>query len=271
MTIPVVATASVADGAQQLAQQLASVYLGVIEPAQVSEHPFVLWVTDQGVALQQTGPKAPGAIRVDFLAGENDHRRKFGGGKGQQIAKAVGLKSGVKPGVLDVTAGLGGDAFVLAGLGCKVTLCERSPVVAALLEDGLRRAREAPFADNADGEHLIQTVARMELLQADGRDYLAAADTPEVDVVYLDPMFPARRKSAAVNKSMAAFHQVVGADTDADGLLPLALEKARHRVVVKRPRQAPPLAGVSPSYSLTGKAGRFDIYALKAFSPVATD
>ena len=81
---------------------------------------------------------------MDFVEGAVAHRRKFGGGRGQSIAKAVGLKSGAMPTVVDATAGLGRDAFVLASLGCKVTLIERSPVVAALLQDGLARAAQDP-------------------------------------------------------------------------------------------------------------------------------
>ncbi|WP_445775347.1 class I SAM-dependent methyltransferase, partial [Shewanella sp.] len=69
-------------------------------------------------------PKLDG-INVDFVSGAVAHRRKFGGGRGQSIAKAVGLKQGVTPTVVDGTAGLGRDAFVLASLGCKVIMVER--------------------------------------------------------------------------------------------------------------------------------------------------
>ena len=216
---------------------------------------FALLFDAQGLALQQTGRKAPGPIRVDFASGAVDHRRKFGGGKGQAIAKAVGLQARVYPHVLDATAGLGRDAFVLATLGCRVDMLERNPAVHALLADGLARAE---LSADADLQAIIQ---RMSLASADAADYLQTTDS--ADVVYLDPMFPERQKSAQVKKEMKAFHSLVGSDPDADKLLERALEVARFRVVVKRPRKAPDLDNRVPSYRLEGKSGRFDIYALK--------
>lgn len=220
-----------------------------------AEHPlpdagFVLRFDQQGLALQPLGKKAPGAIKVDFGAGAVDHRRKFGGGAGQMIAKAVGVKISRPLTVLDATAGLGKDAFVLATLGCRVQMHERNEIVAELLADGLRRAQESLDCE------LRAIVERLALVP---RDSLTALDEP-VDVVYLDPMFPDRVKSAGVKKEMAVFHQVVGKDPDADQLLPLARAVARYRVVVKRPRKAPFLNDETPSYQLSGKTSRYDIY-----------
>ncbi len=200
-------------------------------------------------------------IAVDFTGGSNHHRRLHGGGRGQPVAKAVGLKAGnIVPSVLDCTAGLGRDAFVLASLGCRVQLCERSPLVQLLLQDGLRRAAAS------DDTGLRETIARMVLLPGDAVAQMAAlAETDRPDVVFLDPMFPERRKaSAAVKKDMAAFHALVGADEDADMLLPLALQLARYRVVVKRPRHAPHLAGIKPGLVQEGESTRFDIYPLRS-------
>lgn len=230
-----------------------------IDPADLDTPEFVLWCAPDGLALQQTGRKAPGPVRVDFLGGAVEHRRKFGGGKGQMIAKAAGIKAGVYPQVLDLTAGLGRDGFVLANLGCRVTLVERSAVVALLLEDGLVRGRA-----RAEESLLIEALRRIELIQAEGRDYLARLeDQQRPDVIYLDPMFPERGKTAQVKKEMQAFHQLVGKDEDAAELLAAALENARYRVLVKRPRKAPPLTGRPPSYELSGKSSRYDIYALR--------
>lgn len=225
----------------------------------------------QGLALQQTGHKAPGPIRVDFSAGAVDHRRKFGGGKGQMIAKAVGVKANTYPLVLDATAGLGKDAFVLATLGCRVQMLERSPCVYALLRNGLERARDSASYDDPE---LKQILARMELFAGDSHDYLQQlASAGEIgtlrpDVIYLDPMFPDRQKTADVKKEMAAFHHLVGKDMDADGLLQKALACAGYRVVVKRPRKAPFIADRPPSYQLEGKSSRFDIYTLKKMPDV---
>lgn len=231
-------------------------------PESIVDYEFVLLFGEQGVRLQQTGKKAPGPVWAEFTEGAVDHRRKFGGGKGQMIAKAVGIKAGVYPKVLDATAGLGKDSFVLASLGCPVAMLERSPVVYSLLEDGLRRADEYAVAEG-DVE-LLQVVSRMQLLAQDSGDYLQRLEPDSFpDVIYLDPMFPDRQKTADVKKEMRAFHSIVGKDEDADGLLPLALSRANYRVVVKRPRKAPFLNQQPPSFQLEGKSSRYDIYTLK--------
>lgn len=236
--------------AAALAQRL-GIALWVAD-ASVPDEGFVLLLDQQGLALQQLGKKAPGPIRVDFEGGAVAHRRKFGGGSGQMIAKAVGVKVSRPLRVFDATAGLGKDAFVLASLGCEVILSERNPVVAELLADGLQRAQQSDEAE------LRQIAQRMTLAAGDSLTGLNPGN--DIDVVYLDPMFPDRSKSASVKKDMAAFHHVVGKDEDADGLLPRALAAARYRVVVKRPRKAPFLNDQSPAYQLSGKTSRYDIY-----------
>jgi 16S rRNA (guanine1516-N2)-methyltransferase len=220
----------------------------------VEEGGLQLQLTPERLQLVQTGKGAPGPVYVDFVEGALAHRRRFGGGRGQTIARAVGLKSGACPSVLDATGGLGRDAFVLASLGCTVTLLERSAVVAALLEDGLARAMH----DAEIGPWIAQ---RMRLIHADALIWMAELveqDFP--DVVYLDPMFPHRSKSALVKKEMRLFQQLVGADTDADALLAAARRIARKRVVVKRPDYAPPLANCPPSMAIEGKKHRYDVY-----------
>lgn len=246
--------------AGDIARQWQQPLLLNVDPAALTDAEFVFLIDDQGLALQQTGRKAPGPVRAGFIDGAVDHRRKFGGGKGQMIARAVGLRAGVLPQVLDATAGLGRDAFVLASLGCAVTLLERSPVIYRLLEDGLQRARQHAVVHDP-GLHAIVTL--MQLHPENALEYLGAARVPLADVIYLDPMFPTREKSADVKKEMKIFHDIVGKDEDADGLLEPALQAARYRVVVKRPRKAPFLAGRTPSFQLEGKSSRYDIYTLK--------
>lgn len=221
----------------------------------------LVFAQHDGVYLQAVDDKKHGRIQVDFCAGGAAHRRLYGGGKGQMIAKAAGVTAGVKPRIFDATAGLGGDAFVLACLGCEVMMMERSPVAAALLQDGLERARQ--YAEYEDAE-LREIIARMRLLPGDSIAYLQMQTAPVAEVIYLDPMFPERQKSAAVKKEMQAFHQVIGQDLDDAALLQAALAGASHRVVVKRPRQAPAIEGQKPSYALEGKSSRYDIYALKS-------
>lgn len=220
---------------------------------------YVLEITDDGVSVRSGGPKAM-LVRCDFVYGALAHRRRFGGGRGQAIARAIGIKGGRTLAVADLTAGLGRDGFVLATLGARVWMMERHPVVAALLADGLARAALAAQDDPA----LQAILARLTQVTGDGRGWLrqlAVSERP--DVIYLDPMFPERSKSARVKKEMVVLQELVGADDDADQLLSEALTCARYRVVVKRPRLAPVLGTVRPGYSLEGKSTRYDIYPLR--------
>lgn len=242
------ATASYQHRAQVLAEQLGLYLEGNAE--------FALKIGDEGIRLQCLTEKNIGALFVDFVEGAVAHRRKFGGGKGQMIAKAVGVQSGVKPSVLDATAGLGKDAFVLASLGCELTLIERQPIIATLLEDGLARAM-------LDVE--VATIAqRMQLLKGNAIDLIKTWQDAPPQVIYVDPMFPHRDKSALVKKEMRLFRSLVGDDMDASELLTEALSLASHRVVVKRPRKAPIIEGATPSFSLEGKSSRYDIYAKRS-------
>lgn len=219
--------------------------------------PYRLQFDASGLALCSFGPQAPGPVRVDWAGGALGHRLRFGGGRGQPLARAIGLKGGACPVIADLTAGLGRDACVLAALGCTLTLVERSPVVCALLDDGLQRAT----ADTQIGDWVK---ARVRLVHADGSTWLAGAAPPEV--VYLDPMYPHRDKSALAGKEMQAFRAVVGDDTDADALLTAALAAAAQRVVVKRPKGAAPLAGRPPSHVVASPNTRYDVYVTRARS-----
>ncbi|WP_245749895.1 class I SAM-dependent methyltransferase [Marinobacter zhejiangensis] len=244
-------------GAAALAERLALPFLGVVKPRQVSEFDLLLFADDHGLALQATGKGAPGPVRVDFAGGKAGYRREHGGGTGQLVARAVGLqKTRARLHVLDATAGLGQDAFVLAGLGCQMTLFERSPIIHALLADGLARGLLNPTTSDI--------VARMTLHEGSSIDWLMAAGGEVADVIYLDPMFPHRDKSAAVKKEMQLFRPVVGDDDDAPALLAAALAAATYRVVVKRPRKAPSIEGPEPATRLEGKSSRYDIYSIKA-------
>lgn len=219
-----------------------------------SELLFALQVNMQRLELSKLDEPKLGAICVDFVDGATAHRRKFGGGRGQDIAKAVGLKHGFTPNVLDATAGLGRDAFVLATLGCNVTMMERMPIVAALLEDGLERAKLSSEVNDI--------AERMSLIHASSIENMSLATQP--DVIYLDPMYPHREKSAAVKKEMRVFQSLVGEDLDADNLLEPALALAKFRVVVKRPSYAPPLNNIKPATSIKMKKNRFDVYVNQA-------
>lgn len=224
-----------------------------------SEHAcaeLILQLGDDGLSLQSTEAGAPGAVRVDFAEGVLAHRRQYGGGAGQMVARAVGVRGALRPRVLDATAGLGRDAFILAALGCEVTMIERQPVIAALLADGLQRAQQA-------GGEVARIATRMQLLQGDAIELMAQWSGPIPEVIHLDPMFPQRQKSALVKKEMRLFRPLAGDDPDAPQLLAGAIQLASHRVAVKRPRKAPGIDGPAPSAQLTGQSSRYDIYGKK--------
>lgn len=177
---------------------------------------------------------------------------------------ALTAARGASPAVVDATAGLGADGFRLAALGHRVVMLEREPLLALLLEDALGAARAGRH-----GEAAAAAAGRVDLHRADARDYLGSAERGErAAVVYLDPMFPERGKSALPAKAMALMRQgpgtglvgARGAEEERE-LLRAARAYAARRVVVKRPLKAPPLAGEPPSGSLKGSSVRFDLYA----------
>ncbi|RKR06645.1 16S rRNA (guanine1516-N2)-methyltransferase [Kushneria sinocarnis] len=221
--------------------------------------PLELRETQAGLVLAGDQRSFGAPVQVDFLAGRTAHRQQFGGGRGQLVARACGLKRGVTPHVVDATAGLGRDAFVLAGLGCPVLMLERSAVIAALLHDALVRADRDTT--------LTSVMARLSLIAADAAVSLTAAVAraefaPEV--IHLDPMYPHRSGSALVKKEMRLFRTLVGDDDDSPRLLEAALATATHRVVVKRPKGAPAIAGPAPQHSLETRGTRYDLYVHRA-------
>jgi len=194
------------------------------------------------------------SISVDYISGTLDHRRQFGGGRGQAIARAIGLKQGKTPTVLDATAGLARDAFVLASLGCKITLIEQSPILFTLINDGIKRAMASEKIDSIIGNFT-------NLVNADSRLYLEHMDqNSKPDVIYIDPMFPERKKSALVKKDMQILQQLLGHNNNSVVLLETALSYTKNRVVVKRPAHANPLSEQTPDTSINGKKTRYDIY-----------
>lgn len=242
--------------AQQLLEQLAVRFgLSLVDGMLPVYERYVLCVLDNVLQLQPLDNKQGGALCVDFDAASQLYRREQSGIR-QDIARAVGCKPGYRPAVLDATAGLGADASLLAFLGCPVDLLEQNPVVYTLLADGLRRAGTSAHAATCN------MVSRLQLQgEQDAVDYMQTC-CPSYDVVYLDPMFPQRQKSAKVKKAMQYLHDVAGIASDEkhEQLLVVARSLAVKRVVVKRPRLAPCLSGLEPDYQLTGKTIRYDVY-----------
>jgi 16S rRNA (guanine1516-N2)-methyltransferase len=213
----------------------------------------LLEVGDFGLRLKPLGRLAPGPVAVDFADAGMRHRRR--GGHNELLGRAVGAALDRSLHVVDATAGLGRDAFVMADLGCRVTLLERSPLVHALLADGLARAT------GIGDPWLTACVARMTLVKANAVDWLDHSGAASVDVVYLDPMFPQRRKAARAKKEMWLFQHLEAVAGDDDDLLAAALSAARYRVVVKRPLKGAVLVGRPPTFDLRGRSVRFDVYS----------
>lgn len=253
--MPNIALIYPADDQQEQALKLSQhLNIPIIPATEQDQFPAVLVLTPEQLALQLTGPNAPGPISVNFTSGKYAHRRHYGGGKSQLIAKAIGLSSLKAPTVLDLTAGLGQDAFVMACLGCKVHMLERSPIIAALVADALARAAADPSFSNLT----------LQLTVTDSLKYLKTLSPTEYpEVIYIDPMFPSRTKSALVKKEMRVLRAIVGEDPDANLLLAHARQVAKKRIVVKRPRLAPNLDDQVPDVVYRGQSSRFDVYMAK--------
>jgi len=224
------------------------------------EYSHILRLDQQGLSLLTNNSSAKqdtaAPTRVDFIDAGLTHRR-LTSGKSQGIAKAIGLNKLKSPTVLDTTAGLGKDAFILASLGCTVTLLERSPIIHALLEDGFRRGLES-----AD-EGVIKIINKMTLISIDAKDYLEniiSGKQDKPDVIYLDPMFPARTKSAKVKKDISLLQQVLGIDEDFDEVFKAARLCTKYRVVVKRPGKISKNIELKPSFQIEGKSAHFDVF-----------
>lgn len=187
----------------------------------------------------------------DFVGGPIGHRFRSGGGRGQALPKAIGLKSGINPFIVDATAGLGRDSFLLASLGSKVTLIERNKKMHKHLSIGLEKARE-------ENDKYRDIIDRMTLIFGDAKEIIP---TLSPDIILVDPMHPERKKTALVKKEMRLIRDIVGTDPDAKELLEVALEYAKKRVVLKWPKKADPIQGLrKPSHQISGKTTRYDVF-----------
>ncbi|QWG17696.1 class I SAM-dependent methyltransferase [Bradyrhizobium sediminis] len=200
-------------------------------------------------------PKAghPLDSAFDFVNGAVGYRFRTGASRKDALARAAGFGKGAVPTIIDATAGLGRDAFLLATLGAQVTLLERSPEVHDLLREALARAA-------AESPELAAVVARMTLMQGDARELLPGL---RADTVIVDPMHPPRTNSAVVKQEMRLLREMVGADPDALELMQAALAADCRRVVLKWPQRAAPLQGLrKPSHSIAGKTVRYDVFMM---------
>lgn len=226
-------------------------------PYETADTPFILnFATDYTEIVDR---KNNIHVHTDFTAGNLAHRQKYGGGKSQPIAKAVGIKNLANPPyIIDATAGLGKDAFVLACLGCKLTLIEQSPYLAYMLNDAINRASESESFQKIKDQGF-------EIIQGNSIQYLSEL-SGKPDVIYLDPMFPERKKSALVKKDMQILQKIIGKPADNEELLEVSINCAIKRVVVKRPKGAETLTSLKPTLSFESKKTRYDVYVTKTIS-----
>jgi 16S rRNA (guanine1516-N2)-methyltransferase len=190
-------------------------------------------------------------LKCSFIEGPILHRLKYGKGRGQNLAKAVGMKSNKNRNIIDATAGLGYDSFILASLGANVTLIERSKRMYEILENGINEGISF-------GGEIQRIINRMELLFGDSKDILPKL-SPEV--IMIDTMYKDRKKTALVKNNMRLVREIVGPDSDYIELLKVALNCARHRVVLKQPRYADPIKEIRKcSHQILGRTIRYDVY-----------
>ncbi|MGI9536071.1 MAG: class I SAM-dependent methyltransferase [Desulfocapsaceae bacterium] len=218
------------------------------------KHDYVLALNGSRLELIKEADPKTAPLSADFLSGAVYYRFTHDHRINQPLAKAAGIKSGYRPTVLDGTAGFGEDAFVLASLGCRVTMIERSKVIWALLADAISRCGE-----NDRVKRIFDL--RVTLKLADSIDYLNSSDS-SYDTVFLDPMYPALPKSPLNKQKMRMLREVVGDDPDGSELLTAALENAKKRVAVKRPARAGHLDDREPSFVIKAKSSRYDIYLI---------
>ena len=179
------------------------------------------------------------------------HRVTNGRLQHEMLAKAVKTdQENLK--AIDATAGMGEDSLLLAACGYQVTLYEQNPVIAILLKDALRRAKKNTV--------LKDIVSRMQLVEGDSIEYLNKRLDP-VDVIYLDPMFPGRQKSGLINKKLQLIQKLEPPCSEETALFDAAMAAQPSKIIVKRPLKSPYLDERVPSYSLKGKAIRYDCYS----------
>ena len=190
-------------------------------------------------------------LKCSFIEGPILHRLKYGRGRGQNLAKAVGMKFNKNRNIIDATAGLGYDSFILASIGAKVTLIERSQKMYELLQNGIDEGMSF-------GGEIEKIINRMELVFGDSKDILPKL-SPEV--IMIDTMYKDRKKTALVKNNMRLVRDIVGPDSDYIDLLKVALNCATNRVVLKQPRYADPIREIRKcSHQILGKTIRFDVF-----------
>ena len=200
-------------------------------------------VGSYGITLEEGGR----ALRGDFV---RLHSRTYPNRlNSESLIKACRVRNIQNPTAVDATAGLGEDAFLLAAYGFNVTLFEQDPVIFLLLYDALKRGLAVPF--------LKDIISRMELFNKDSIKALPHLNFSP-DVVFLDPMFPERKKSGLIKKKFQLLHFLEKPCENEQELLSAALCCSPSKIVVKRPLKAPFLGNMKPSFQIKGSTIRYD-------------
>jgi 16S rRNA (guanine1516-N2)-methyltransferase len=243
--------------------------LAFVEPFSLEANQGIFEFIGKQLSLHLLLDNKPSTLTFDFEAGPMAYRRGNVSKSNEIIAKAIGCKPHYRPRVFDATAGMGRDAMIMAQLGCDVILCERNFAIYHLLNNALSR-----FKENCDDNQLKQrlnliyqnSLEQLNLLSSDSGDNQT---NQTIDVIYLDPMFPDRKKSALVKKEMRLFKLLAGNDEDSMDLFNQAIQTVtKHkvkRIVVKRPKSAEKLTELQPSHEILGKQFRYDVYLTELF------
>ena len=206
--------------------------------------PLTLRLDGEGLSLHADGQ----VLRGDFV--KMLPRVKPGMPAHEMLVKTAKIKNADGPlTAVDATAGLGEDSILLAAAGFHVTMFEKNPVIHALLSDALDRAKAVP--------ELGEIVSRMELHNADSIEGMKCLEF-QPDVILLDPMFPARQKSALVKKKLQMIQKLEFPCVDEGEMFLSAVGAGPKKLIIKRPPKGPYLAGIRPDHSIEGKAVRFD-------------
>lgn len=211
----------------------------------IDENKTILNLKEDGLYLESNNNSIKGDFSKLYRRIKQDNLSK------ELVVKAAKIKGQKDVVVLDATAGLGEDSFLLAAYGFKVKLYERDKVIAALLKDSLDRASvEFP-----------EIISRMEVFEEDSISAMKNLSF-RPDVVFLDPMFPQRSKDAAVKKKFQLIHLLEKPCEDEVDLIEAAKNTGAKKIIIKRPLKSEYLGGVKPSYSYEGKAIRYDCIVL---------
>ncbi len=202
----------------------------------------------------QNHEQKPQRLSIDFTSGKQSYRNRHP--EKELLIRAVRINKKMPEKIIDATGGFGRDAFILASAGCKVDIFEYNPYVAALLEDGLIRA-----AQNAQTALICE---RIKLYITNAISALRNSDL-QAQVIYLDPMFPKRNKTAKVKLEAQLLQLLAEQKSDTKQLFHAAWCNLPIKIVVKRPAKEKPLCNITPSYTVKGKAIRFDVYMLQSY------